>query len=105
MRKVFSCVIALLLSIVASTASAGVMTMPMPPVESGYLSVAAVQMTISHSYAHLREKPTSHSALVATFKQGTKVDVLETVAGLEHGKWAHVKVGSLEGYIALNLLK
>jgi hypothetical protein len=38
-------------------------------------------------------------------KQGTKVDVLETVAGLEHGKWAHVKVGSQEGFIALNLLK
>ena len=80
------------------------MTIPVPPV-SGYLSVAAVQMTVSHSYAHLREKPTSHSALLATLKQGTKVDVLETVAGVEHGKWAHVKVGNQEGYIALNLLK
>jgi uncharacterized protein YgiM (DUF1202 family) len=77
----------------------------MPPVEMGYLSVAAVQMTVSHSYAHLREKPTSHSALVATLKLGTRVDVLETVPGVEHGKWAHVKVGTQEGYIAVNLLK
>jgi uncharacterized protein YgiM (DUF1202 family) len=60
---------------------------------------------VAHSYAHLREKPTSHSALLATLKQGTKVEVLEKVAGTEHGKWAHVKVGSQEGYIALNLLK
>ncbi len=79
--------------------------MPTPPVESSYLSVAAMQMLVSHSYAHLREKPTSHSALLATLKQGTKVDMLEKVAGLEHGKWAHVQVGSQEGYIALNLLK
>ena len=105
MCKVFSCTIALLAALSASAASAGVMTVPVPPVESGYLSVAAVQMTVSHSYAHLREKPTSHSALVATLKQGTKVDVLETVAGLEHGKWAHVKVGGQEGYIAINLLR
>jgi uncharacterized protein YgiM (DUF1202 family) len=105
MRKVFSCTIALLAGVSASAASAGVMTMPMPPVESSYVSVAAVQMMVTHSYAHLREKPTSHSALVATLKQGTKVDVLEKVAGLEHGKWAHVQVGGQEGYIALNLLK
>ena len=104
MRKVFSWIIGLLAGLSASTASAGVITLPVPPV-SGYLSVAAVQMTVSHSYAHLREKPTSHSALLATLKQGTKVDVLETVAGIEHGKWAHVKVGTQEGYIALNLLK
>ena len=104
MSRVFSWIIALLAGLSASAASAGVMTLPVPPV-SGYLSVAAVQMTVSHSYAHLREKPTSHSALLATLKQGTKVDVLETVAGIEHGKWAHVKVGSQEGYIALNLLK
>jgi uncharacterized protein YgiM (DUF1202 family) len=81
------------------------MTMPMPRVESSYLSVAAIQMTVSHSYAHVREKPTSHSAMLATLKQGTRVNVLEKVAGTEHGKWAHVQVGGQEGYIALNLLK
>jgi uncharacterized protein YgiM (DUF1202 family) len=105
MRRLFSSMIALLAVSSAGAASAGVMTMPTPPVESGYLSVATMQMMVSHSYAHLREKPTSHSALVATLKQGTKVDVLEKVAGVEHGTWAHVKVGDKEGYIALNLLK
>jgi uncharacterized protein YgiM (DUF1202 family) len=105
MRRLFSCTIVLLAGLSAGTASAGVMTMPMPPLESSYLSVAAMQMMVAHSYAHLREKPTSHSALLATLKQGTKVEVLEKVAGTEHGKWAHVKVGSQEGYIALNLLK
>ena len=105
MRKAFSSTIALLIALSASAASAGVMTVPMPAVESTYLSVAAMQMTVTHSYAHLREKPTSHSALVATLKQGTKVDVLEKVTGTEHGKWAHVEVGGQQGYIALNLLK
>src|SRR5215470_19335396 len=105
MRRLFSSMIALLVVFSAGAVSAGVMTMPTPPVESGYLSVAAMQMTVTHSYAHLREKPTSHSALVATLKQGTKVDVLEKVAGIEHGKWAHVEVGGQQGYIALNLLK
>jgi uncharacterized protein YgiM (DUF1202 family) len=104
MRRAFSWIPALLAGLSASAASAGLMTVPMPPM-SGYLSVAAVQMIVSHSYAHLREKPTSHSARLATLKQGTKVDVLETVAGVEHGRWAHVKVGSQEGFIALNLLK
>jgi uncharacterized protein YgiM (DUF1202 family) len=105
MRKVLSCMIALLAGFLASAASAGVMNMPKPPLASTYLSVAAMQMMVSHSYAHLREKPTSHSTLVATLKQGTKVDVLEKVAGVDHGTWAHVKVGGQEGYIALNLLK
>ena len=105
MRKAFPYAIALLTAFSANAAWADVMTMPMPQVQSSYLSVAAMQMTVIHSYAHLREKPSSHSPLVATLKQGTKVDVLEKVAGLEHGKWAHVKVGSQEGYIALNLLK
>ena len=105
MRKAYLWTIGLLAGLSAIAASAGVMTVPMSPVESSYLSVAAMQMTVTHSYAHLREKPTSHSALVATLKQGTRVDVLEKVAGVEHGKWAHVEVGGQQGYIALNLLK
>jgi uncharacterized protein YgiM (DUF1202 family) len=105
MRRLFSSMIALLAGLSAGAASAGVMTMSMPPIENPYLSVAAMQMMVGHSYAHLREKPTSHSALLATLKQGTKVDVLDKVPGVDHGKWAHVKVGSQEGYIALNLLK
>jgi uncharacterized protein YgiM (DUF1202 family) len=35
-------------------------------------------------------------------KKGTKVDVIEKSAD---GKWAHVKSGKIEGYIALSLLK
>ena len=93
----------LLLALSAGSASAGMITAPALPTDSGYLTVAATAtMTVSHSYAHLREKPTSKSALLATLKHGTKVEVLEKV---DKGKWAHVKVGDKEGYIATSLLK
>src|SRR6516165_9247059 len=93
---------ALLAAAPAGVASAGMIAAPPLPTSSGYETVAATQMTVSHSYAHLRAKPTTKSALLATLKQGTKVEVLEKV---DHGKWAHVKVGGKEGYIALTLLK
>jgi uncharacterized protein YgiM (DUF1202 family) len=59
-------------------------------------------MVVSHSYAHLRKGPDTKSAVLATLKKGTKVDVIEKVAA---GKWAHVKVGNTEGYVAVSLLK
>ena len=64
-------------------------------------NTAVVQMVVKHAYAHLRKAPTTKSAILAKLKKGTKVEVIEKVA---HGKWAHVKVGKLEGYIALSLL-
>ncbi|HVZ01128.1 MAG TPA: SH3 domain-containing protein [Dongiaceae bacterium] len=63
---------------------------------------ADVTMVVSHSYAHLRKEPNTKSGILATLKKGTKVDVIEKVAG---GKWAHVKVDKSEGYIAVALLK
>jgi uncharacterized protein YgiM (DUF1202 family) len=63
---------------------------------------ADVTMVVSHSYAHLRKEPNTKSEIVATLKKGTKVDVIEKVAG---GKWAHVKVDKYEGYVAVSLLK
>ena len=94
----------LLLALSAGTASAGIIAAPALPAGSSYLTVAAAatQMTVSHAYAHLREKPTTKSALLATLKHGTKVEVLDKV---DDGKWTHVKVGSKEGYISTSLLK
>jgi uncharacterized protein YgiM (DUF1202 family) len=63
---------------------------------------ADVMMVVNHSYAHLRKEPNTKSDIVATLKKGTKVDVIEKVAG---GKWAHVKVDKFEGYVAVSLLK
>jgi len=63
---------------------------------------ADVTMVVSHSYAHLRKEPNTKSDILATLKKGTKVDVIEKVAG---GKWAHVKVDKYDGYVALSLLK
>jgi len=95
---------AVLLALAAGTASAGVITTPALPAAPGYTTVAATTstMTVSHSYAHLREKPTTKSTLLATLKHGTKVEVLDKV---DDGKWTHVKVGGKEGYISTSLLK
>ncbi|HSY88411.1 MAG TPA: SH3 domain-containing protein [Verrucomicrobiae bacterium] len=94
----------LLLALSAGTASAGIITVPALPAGSSYLTITATatQMTVSHSYAHLREKPTTKSALLATLKHGTKVEVLDKV---DDGKWTHVKVAGKEGYISTSLLK
>jgi uncharacterized protein YgiM (DUF1202 family) len=64
--------------------------------------IADHQMEVGNNYAHLRSKPSTHSAKLATLKKGTRVDVLEMV---ENGKWAHVRVNGKDGYISANLLK
>ena len=94
----------LLLALSAGTASAGIIATPALPAGSSYLTTVATatQMTVSHAYAHLREKPTTKSALLATLKHGTKVEVLDKV---DDGKWTHVKVAGKEGYISTSLLK
>ena len=103
MRHTFA-VASLLLALSAGTASAGMIAAPpLATSQSGYLTVAATTMVVSHSYAHLRDKPTTHSSTVlATLKHGTKVEVIEQV---DNGKWTHVKVGDKEGYISTSLLK
>jgi uncharacterized protein YgiM (DUF1202 family) len=63
---------------------------------------ADVMMVVNHSYAHLRKEPNTKSDVLTTLKKGTKVDVIEKVAG---GKWAHVKVDKFDGYVAVALLK
>ena len=79
-------------------------TFPVPPAPAapGFQIVASMQMEVAHSYANLREKPTTHSKLLAKLDKGTKLDVLGKVSG---GKWTHVKVNGMEGYISTNLLK
>lgn len=95
---------AVLLGLTAGTASAGIIATPALPASGGYLTMAATgtTMTVNHAYAHLREKPTTKSALLATLKHGTKVEVIEKV---DNGKWSHVKVAGKEGYISTSLLK
>lgn len=66
------------------------------------VQTADTTMVVSHGYAHVRKDPNTKSPILATLKKGTKVDVMEKVAG---GKWAHVKADKFEGYIALSLLK
>jgi len=66
------------------------------------VTTADVTMVVNHSYAHLRKEPNTKSDILATLKKGTKVDVIEKMAG---GKWAHVKVDKIDGYVALSLLK
>jgi uncharacterized protein YgiM (DUF1202 family) len=75
---------------------------PAPAAAALSVRTADTAMVVSHTTAHLRKGPNTKSAILATLKKGTKVDVIEKVAG---GKWAHVKADKLEGYIAVSLLK
>ena len=86
----------------ATSASAAVFSIPVPSVPSAFQTIADRQMQVAVKDAHLRAKPTTHSALLATLARGTKVDVSELV---DNGKWAHVKVAGKTGYISANLLK
>jgi uncharacterized protein YgiM (DUF1202 family) len=66
------------------------------------VQTAEAAMVVSHATAHVRKDPNTKSPVLATLKKGTKVDVIEKSPD---GKWAHVKSGKVDGYIALSLLK
>ena len=104
MQKIAPLAIALVTAIMlAGAADAASPQTPTPTaIGDTVRSDADVMMVVSHSYAHLRKESNTKSPILATLKQGTKVDVIEKVA---NGKWAHVKSGKLEGYIAVSLLK
>ncbi len=67
-------------------------------------TVADQEMTVSNSYgyANLRDKPSTSGKILDKLPEGTKVVVIEKVAG---GTWVHVKAGDKIGYIKANLLK
>jgi len=86
------------------SATAGVISPPDLPVASLAQTVADQEMTVSNSYgyANLRDKPSAGGKILAKLTEGTKVVVIEKVAG---GTWVHVKVGDKVGYVKANLLK
>jgi Bacterial SH3 domain. len=55
-----------------------------------------------YGYANLRDKPSTSAKVLKKLTKGTKVAVLEKVAG---GSWLHVKVGTLDGYVQAKLVK
>jgi uncharacterized protein YgiM (DUF1202 family) len=103
MSKIVTATAAIGFLILAGAAQAAVPQSTSPATQPAVMQVATdAQMIVSHSYAHLRKSPDTKSAILLTLKKGTKVDVIEKVAA---GKWAHVKVGKAEGYVAVSLLK
>ena len=86
------------------SATAGVISPPDLPVASLAQTVADQEMTVSNSYgyANLRDKPSAGGKILTKLTEGTKVVVIEKVAG---GTWVHVKVGDKVGYVKANLLK
>lgn len=103
MKKIVSLSIAAAAAIMlGGAAQAASPQAPAPAAAAVSIRTADTAMVVSHGYAHLRKDPNTKSQILATLKKGTKVEVLEKVAG---GKWAHVKSGKVEGYIALSLLK
>ena len=83
-------------------ASAAMISPPVPAPTSAFQTVADQQMVVAVDRTHLRSKPTTQSAKLATLKIGTQVDVVEM---LSNGTWAHVKVAGKTGYIRADLLK
>jgi uncharacterized protein YgiM (DUF1202 family) len=86
----------------AAGASAGAWSSPPASVAPLYRTVAATELTVSKAYVNLRDHPARSGKLVKKLTQGTKVTVIETTPD---GKWAHVRVNNLEGYVAANSLK
>jgi len=104
MKKVISTSAAAILAGMLTTAAQA--ASPQTPTTNGSAAVVAqtadVAMVVSHSTAHVRKDPNTKSPVLATLKKGAKVDVIEKTPD---GKWAHVKSGKVDGYIALSLLK
>ena len=87
------------------TASAGMISAtPAPATTTSVLSVADTEVTVSNAYgyANLRDKPSTSAKVLKKLTKGSKVAVLEKVAG---GTWLHVKVGTLDGYVLAKLVK
>jgi uncharacterized protein YgiM (DUF1202 family) len=103
MKKLLSISAAAMLAAMLTTA-ANAASPQATPAKSAPVSAAAADtmMVVSHGYAHVRKSPDTKSAILATLKKGTKVDVIEKMPG---NKWAHVKTGKFDGYVALSLLK
>lgn len=95
---------AALLGLVAAAplASADMLSVPAPKLQSAIQTVADKQMQTAVNNVHLRSKPTTSSTRLATLKIGTSVDVMEMV---DNNTWAKVKYGSKTGYIRADLLK
>jgi uncharacterized protein YgiM (DUF1202 family) len=104
MKKILSLSTAAIVAAMLTTAAQAASPQTAAPANGAPVSVqtADVTMVVSHGYAHVRKSPDTKSAILATLKKGTKVDVLEKMPG---GKWAHVKTDKGDGYIALSLLK
>jgi uncharacterized protein YgiM (DUF1202 family) len=103
MRSRFVLPIALL-SLAAATpmASAGMPSPPTAALPSGFQTIADRQMVVAANDVHLRSKPSTQSAKLATLKVGTKVDVVQMV---DNNTWAQVKYDTQNGYIRADLLK
>ena len=86
------------------TASAGMISTTPAPAKTAVLTVADTEMTVSNAYgyANLRDKPSTSGKVLKKLTKGSKVAVLEKVAG---GSWLHVKVGTLDGYVLAKLVK
>ena len=86
------------------TASAAMISATPAPSTTTVLTVADTEMTVSnpYGYANLRDKPSTSAKVLKKLTKGTKVAVLEKVAG---GTWLHVKVGTLGGYVQAKLVK
>jgi|SRR5262245_4629616 len=86
-------------ALLAGTASAATFLTPAVPSTPGVQTVAEMEMTVSSTYANLREKPTTSSKLLGKLDKGTKVEVIK-----KGPKWTQVKVNNMEGYVATKLL-
>jgi len=88
--------------IAVTGAWAAPLSVPAPTSAPGFETIADRQMEVIVNNTHLRSKPNTQSAKLATLKMGTKVDVVEMVSS---GQWAHVKLEGKDGYIRADLLK
>jgi len=104
MKKILSLSAAAFAAVMLTTGAQAASPQTSAPANNAPVSIqtADTTMVVSHGYAHVRKEANTKSQILATLKKGTKVDVIEK---MPDGKWAHVKTGKFDGYVALSLLK
>jgi uncharacterized protein YgiM (DUF1202 family) len=86
----------------AATLAAPISLPQAPAVASGLEFVNAMTKTVAADGTHVYRQPVVISKVVSMLDAGTRVIVLDKTADK---RWDHVQVGSVTGYVRVNLLK
>ena len=100
MRAVVTAIIIGAGAVLAGSAQAGLIAVPVRPSRSLYQTVADQVMTVVGNAVNLRAQPNTKAAVLTKLNKGATVTAVGT-----SGSWTHVKYKNLDGYISTRFLK